>query len=299
MLARFLLHRGRRVTGWFSVIFHHELPPDGRGGGLLGGRPDLCQFWLSGDRFSCVPNRCRSALGAGRVCECGGLSRKRGAHVREVRATGAHAGARKLRSRYADTHDPRSRYADKECPTPPRRGGRGRRAGGWPDVSCKGKATSGWGKRSRKGKRGRGAPLAPAGIGDDAARFRSRRSVGAYVRCVLRHRCKGPTRVQRGCSLATTPDGAAGNAGNADNGGRSADNDRVAATCDGLPLAVEGGCRQRAMPPQDAPLQRLPPQRRVTTPPPGTARAPGGGSALRRALSTAGTQSIPAGRSAP
>ena len=33
--------------------------------------------------------------------------------------------------------------------------------------------------------------------------------------------------------------------------------------------------------------------------PPGTARAPGGGSALRRALSTAGTQSIPAGRSAP
>lgn len=181
------------------------------------------------------------------------------------------------------------------------REGEGRRAEGWPDVSCKGKATSGWGKRSRKGKRGRGAPLAPAGIGDDAARFRSRRSVGAYVRCVLRHRCKGPTRVQRGCSLATTPDGAAGNAGNADNGGRSADNDRVAATCDGLPLAVEGGCRQHAMPPQDAPLQRLPPQRRITTPPPpGTARAPGRGrSALRRALSTAGTRSIPAGRSAP
>lgn len=154
------------------------------------------------------------------------------------------------------------------------------------------------GASGARGKRGRGAPLAPAGIGDDAARFRSRRSVGAYVRCALRHRCKGPTRVQRGCPSRNDTRRGSGKRRQRRQKRRQRQGCRRLRR---VAVGGGGGCRQRAMPPQDAPLQRLPPQRRVTTPPlPGTARAPGRGrSALRRALSTAGTRSIPAGGSAP
>ena len=174
------------------------------------------------------------------------------------------------------------------------REGEGRRAGGWPDVSRKGEATSGWGKRS-KGKEGEGRSACPSrdrrrcssfpipaqrggvrplraeaslqGADPRPARVLPRNDArrGSGERRKRRQRRRRCRRLQRGCRWRRR------------------------------------GCRQHAMPPQDAPLQRLPPQRRITTPPPpGTARAPGRGrSALRRALSTAGTRSIPAGRSAP
>lgn len=142
------------------MVFRHFPPrtPARRAGGLLGGRPDLCQFWLSGDRFSCVPNRCRSALGVGRVCECGGLSRKRGgAREGSARDGGAcwRAQAAKSVRRCARSAKPVRRRGMPDVP------GRGRRAGGWPDVSRKGKATSGWGKRS-KGKEGEGRSACPS-----------------------------------------------------------------------------------------------------------------------------------------
>ena len=281
------------------MVFRHFPPrtPARRAGGLLGGRPDLCQFWLSGDRFSCVPNRCRSALGAGRVCECGGLSRKRGAHVREVRATGAHAGARKLRSRYADAHDPRSRYVDEECSTP--QGGGGASGRGLAGRVVQGEGDVRLGQAEPKGKEGEGRSACPS---------RDRRRCSSF-----------PIPAQRG---GVRPLRAEASLQGADprparvlprNDARRGSGERRKRRQRRQKRRQRQGCRHLrwvavggggGLPPTcDAPAgcaaSALAPAAARHHAPPGTARAPGGGSALRRALSTAGTQSIPAGRSAP
>ncbi len=322
------------------MVFRHFPPrtPARRAGGLLGGRPDLCQFWLSGDRFSCVPNRCRSALGVGRVCECGGLSRKRGgAREGSARDGGAcwRAQAAKSVRRCARSAKPVRRRGMPDVP------GRGRRAGGWPDVSRKGKATSGWGKRS-KGKEGEGRSACPSRDRRRCSSFpipaqrggvRLMHAEGIVARGRLASSEGAPSqRCQTGQrETPTTAAGAppprgwrrGGRGGGRWGGGGGGPPPPPCAGGGGAPRAGGGppappgggagrapgggavggggGCRHRAMPPQDAPLQRVPPQRRVTTPPPGTARAPGGGGVRRFAerLSTAGTRSIPAGRSAP
>ena len=178
------------------------------------------------------------------------------------------------------------------------REGEGRRAGGWPDVSRKGEATSGWGKRS-KGKEGEGRSACPS---------RDRRRCSSF-----------PIPAQRG---GVRPLRAEASLQGADprparvlprNDARRGSGERRKRRQRRQKRRQRQGCRHLrwvavggggGLPPTcDAPAgcaaSALAPAAARHHAPPGTARAPGGGSALRRALSTAGTQSIPAGRSAP
>lgn len=174
------------------------------------------------------------------------------------------------------------------------REGEGRRAGGWPDVSRKGEATSGWGKRS-KGKEGEGRSACPS---------RDRRRCSSF-----------PIPAQRGGVRLMHAEGIVARGRSASSEGAPSQRRQtgqrgtpetptaaaeVPALATGMPLAAEGlpptcdapaGCAASAFATAAAHHHASPP---------GTARAPGRGrSALRRALSTAGTRSIPAGRSAP
>ena len=179
------------------------------------------------------------------------------------------------------------------------REGEGRRAGGWPDVSRKGEATSGWGKRS-KGKEGEGRSACPS---------RDRRRCSSF-----------PIPAQRGGVRLMHAEGIVARGRSASSEGAPSQRRQTgqrgtpetpttaaeAPTTTGLPpLAMGCRWRWRGLPPTcDAPAGRAASALAAAAArhhaPPGTARAPGRGrSALRRALSTAGTRSIPAGGSAP
>ena len=179
--------------------------------------------------------------------------------------------------------------------------GRGRRAGDWPDVSCKGKATSGWGKRS-KGKEGEGRSACPS---------RDRRRCSSF-----------PIPAQRGGVRLMHAEGIVARGRPASSEGAPSQRCQTgqrgapetpttaaeAPTTEGLP-ALATGCRWRwrGLPPTcDAPagcaasaLAPAAARHHAPPAPQGRRRGEGRRSALRRALSTAGTQSIPAGRSGP
>lgn len=180
--------------------------------------------------------------------------------------------------------------------------GRGRRAGGWPDVSCKGKATSGWGKRS-KGKEGEGRSACPS---------RDRRRCSSFPIPAQRGGVR-PLRAEaslqgadpRPARVLPRNDARRGSGERRKRRRRRQKRRQRQGCCRLRRVAVGGGggCRQRAMRPAGCAASAFAAAAvRHHASPPGTARAPGGGGGVRRfaeRLSTAGTRSIPAGRSAP
>ena len=182
------------------------------------------------------------------------------------------------------------------------REGEGRRAGGWPDVSRKGEATTGWGKRS-KGKEGEGRSACPS---------RDRRRCSSF-----------PIPAQRGGVRLMHAEGIVARGRPASSEGAPSQRRQTgqrgapetpttaaeAPTTTGLlPLATGCRWRWRGLPPTcDAPrrIRRFSVCRRSGAsprlPPPAPQGHRGGGGVRRFAerLSTAGTRSIPAGGSAP
>lgn len=156
-----------------------------------------------------------------------------------------------------------------------------RRVGDWPDVSRKGKATFGWGKRSRRERGGGALRLPQPGsatmqLVSDPGWVRGRMSDARR-----RHRCEGPIRVQRRCPLV---------AGDAFSGKRRQRRRRGMPPVFGSASALAAAAAHCRAPRHRKGAGGI---RRVAV------RLQRRGARDDASPSTAGTRSIPAGRSAP